>query len=573
MKTFLCYIRTRAWVLALAGVFLLIRLPLLDQLFLLLDERDIALTSYALAHTGADLRGIVFPASFEGISPNPPFVTVYLMAVWWLLGIPLTVYTTRLFFVLCATSVVILVYEVVLRITRHKWLAMVTTIVFCFSPWVYHITRLGLEINIAFPFLLVGVLFHMRKQYGIAYLGYIAAFFSYQGIRPTIVVVLVYIELFLALVGSGWQRYSLYRLGMHMLLVVVLVGISLGIEKNMLTHRYDEVVFLGSSRIADEVDYKRYIGNQSLAPINKLLYNKPTVIYSHMIERFLNGLDMSYLFVTGDYEPIYNNNITGQFFFPLVLFYVLGFLYLGRNPRKRYIAMVGMAVIGLVSSIINVFSLTFAIRSLLSGVGIAFIIALGLYGAHQRALSLMIRPRYSIYGVGVLVGICLVGHFLYSYMTLRPALISHLYNEDHRILAHYLEKLPSKQHTLHVPLPYHMLLSYAFFTLPDGSEWFDELGKTLVSSDDVLHYRHKSFMHCSDKAITASAISGVIFHVDCIDTRIVGLIDEGVIPADVLYYTDIPFGNYGKRPVYYSIHELSLQRQRELENSNVFMIE
>jgi hypothetical protein len=151
MKTITHYLISRRLVILLTVFFFFIRLPFLDSTFLLYDERDTLLTQHALARSGHDLYGNRLPASFDGISPQAPALAMYYGVPFFAAGYPLTVAWGRFLYLLPFSIVPLLVFEILFAITKRKGLAAATAAIFSFRPWVYHISRLALEINIAFP--------------------------------------------------------------------------------------------------------------------------------------------------------------------------------------------------------------------------------------------------------------------------------------------------------------------------------------------------------------------------------------------------------------------------------------
>src|SRR3990172_4458802 len=101
---------TKKILFALFILFILIRLPLLDQLNLLHDERDIVLSGWSIAKTGKDLFGKPFPLVFENISPNNPLFAIYFAALWFLLVPIKSVFLARLPFLLVSSLLVFICF-------------------------------------------------------------------------------------------------------------------------------------------------------------------------------------------------------------------------------------------------------------------------------------------------------------------------------------------------------------------------------------------------------------------------------------------------------------------------------
>ena len=158
------YLQSRKYVLLFCILFFLIRLPLLDQTNLLHDERDIVLSGYSIAKFGTDLYGTSFPMVFDGISPKNPVVAIYFSALSWLFFPIRTIFFARLPFVFISSFILLLTYEIILTLTKNKKNSIITALIFCFSPWIYHLTRLAMDINLAFVLLLAGMLLYFKKK-------------------------------------------------------------------------------------------------------------------------------------------------------------------------------------------------------------------------------------------------------------------------------------------------------------------------------------------------------------------------------------------------------------------------
>jgi len=158
------YLKKRKKIFFVALIFFLIQLPFLDQLSLLRGERDILLTGWSLAHTAKDLYGKLLPLEFTGIDPNVPFVPMYVTALWWLFVPVKSVFLARLFFVLLSTTVPFLIYEIINFVKKDEKIALITATIFCFSPGIFYLSRLALEIGVAFPLLLAGILCYLKEK-------------------------------------------------------------------------------------------------------------------------------------------------------------------------------------------------------------------------------------------------------------------------------------------------------------------------------------------------------------------------------------------------------------------------
>jgi len=167
-------------------VFIALRLIALDQQYLLHDERDLSLTGYAIAHTSKDFMGVQFPLNFPDTNPNSPPVPYYFNALWWLLGIPLSVFAVRLPYVLLTSLLIPALYDIVFQLTKKKSYAWCTTLIFISSPWIFHITRLGLDSPLALTLTLIALSLAIRRQLVTSLIFFFLAMNTYQAYRVVV---------------------------------------------------------------------------------------------------------------------------------------------------------------------------------------------------------------------------------------------------------------------------------------------------------------------------------------------------------------------------------------------------
>ncbi|MDA1317342.1 MAG: hypothetical protein O3B87_04975 [bacterium] len=496
LSSLISYLKKHRLLLIISIIYLLIRLVLLDHAFLLRGERDIAFTGYSLAHTGRDLYGNILPIEFFGIDMPTPFLSFYYSALWWIL-IPIkSVFTSRLPYVLATTSYIFLVYELTKTITKNNKLAITTSIIFAFSPGIYHLSRLALEVNIGMPVLLTGILLFLKKKRIWAYSLFVLSFFSYNGFRPLILPLLLFLELYPWMNGSSFKSF----LKMSVISTVfffALFGSSILIDGKMMYSRSSDIIFMSYEEIVPKVIYLR---NTSIAPENLkvVLHNKITETIHYMVDVFVQGQDFQYLFFQGDKAAIYATTFTGQFFLILLPLYYAGFLFFGRNLQKKYLYMLGFIPVAFVPSLINIDYISLTIRSILSTVGYAYIIACGfvfILPVLERAQKLI---KVSVIGLFIIfLGIELV-YFSYNYVYRRPITMFEMFFQSEKDIGEYLLNSDQK-YIIYDDSPRNIVTTYYFLKDKPNMREFQQLnnlghefsfdGHTIMkcpSSDDEI---------------------------------------------------------------------------------------
>ena len=453
------YLKRNKWLCILALLFLIIRLPLLGQMYLLHDERDIVMSGYSIAKTGRDLYGNFMPINFTGINPDNPLFAIYFSALGWLVMPWRSVVTARLPFVLISTSLIFLVYEVIYEITKNKRLALLTTIIFCFSPWIFHLTRLAMDVTVAIVYLLSGILFYLKKKRLPAYVLFFLTFYTYQGFRVLIPFLLIYLELFHYSNKRDTQSFIKNSIT-SAVVFFLLVGSILFIDARVTANRFDQLIFSKNESIAADVNFKR---STTIAHplVSRIFYNKATASVDYVITTFIKGQDFSYLFKNGDYSAINGNASAGQFFLVFFILYYLGLFALGKRFDKNNWYIAGFALLGLLPAIVRAGSVTFSIRAMLSALGFAYILALG-YELGRKTLD-NFSPLLKKLIMTVLIGTLLINviYFGYDFYARRPISVGEQFNANEINLVDYMQQTNREWKVYH-KYPYEPYMSYVF---------------------------------------------------------------------------------------------------------------
>lgn len=507
---------TKKLLFILFVLFILVRLPFLDQINLLPDERDIALSGWSIAQSGKDLFGKPFPLVFENISPNNPLFAIYFAALWFLF-IPIkSVFLARLPFVLISSLLVFIVFEIVRQITNDDKKSLITTAVLCFNPWIFHITRLALDIPLAMVFLFSGVLFYLKKKKFLALILFFLTAFTYQGSRLLIPFLLIYLELFFLIKKKSWGSFA-SNTSKNLLFVIFLVIIASFLEPGISKNRLSEIIFFNNEKNSQTVDFKR---NTSIASplIKRVFDNKLSASVDEVVLNFTKGLDISYLFKSGDYSPLNGNATTGQFLFIFILFYFLGIISIGKKSAVSDYYLIGLIPLGMIPALLSTLGLTFSIRGVLSSLGYSYLIASGIIFFSQLVNNYKLK-KIILSAVGIISVINLT-YFIYGYYIRRPITIGELFYENERQLSVFLLKnnLPL---TVYHQLPQNAFLSYVFFKNIDLD--LGEIQNNLARKN--YSYRTLSFKKCNHK-INYALSTNIIVHEPCLEKKAYDILND-----------------------------------------------
>jgi hypothetical protein len=400
-------LRPWRWLIVLTVIFFLIRLPFLDSFFFLHDERDIALSGASIAQTGKDLYGTIFPLYFKNISPDNPLVAIWWSAIWYTFSPEITVWNTRMG-ALCISSLLPFVLYLVLtqaKVPKRLILFILSTIVF--SPWIWHLTRLNMDITTASLTILAGIAAHLSGRRMIAYFFYALSFFNYQGFRPTLPFVIVYIELYLVYIH---QKITLFltSVGKGIFVVLVFFMISMHIESGLNMRRSAQIVFFATDSFTKEIDHNRRFTYLTYPHLAQFMHNKFIATTDSILQTAFEGINPRIFFKQGDPNQLNGIGYGGLFFLFQLPLFLLGFAQLSKAEYRSVLWLTGFIVVGMITSIIRIQGTTFAIRGFLMILGYGACIGLGAHTIYQWIVgkAKLIRvPLLSIFCIIILINI------------------------------------------------------------------------------------------------------------------------------------------------------------------------
>ena len=466
------------------------------------DERDLILTALSLAQTGKDLFDNSFPLVFSRISPQAPLLGMY----WTVPIISLfhitSPFVVKILYLLPTLFFPLLVFELIYVITKEKKVSFLAAFVVSFSPWYFHISRLAIEAHLAYFFCLLGLIFYTSKKKVLGLVFLLISYFSYFGIRPFLLFAIPYFELssyFLA-VKKNWKTIVL-SISIFLILFTSVFVLSSQIEKNT-TRSSNEIILLNNKKLTLETNFLREISDAPFF-MRGLIDNKVSLISKTIFDTFFKGLDFSYLFSTGDYVGIYANQITGQFFPFMFIFLVLGICFLAKKKKREYFMIAGLSLMGLISSLINSYSLTFSIRSIFSLIGIGFICALGIVYLYE-----FFGKKWRLIYVSTLACVYIFFSliFFYKYLFQIYKTTNNAFNEQERYSSDFMRKNNIK--TIIAPRIHSYYLSY-LTTLPSLSPSILIKTQNELKKLDGYNLENHQFFMCNGQQINYKSIEAV----------------------------------------------------------------
>ncbi|HZT11982.1 MAG TPA: glycosyltransferase family 39 protein, partial [Candidatus Baltobacteraceae bacterium] len=124
------------------------------------DEIDLYNSAYSIVHTGHDVDGRLMPFLYSPYSRNPPLYGIASYASAQILG--RTAFALRLPAVLFGLAAIVLLYAIVLELTRRREIALIAAMLAAIQPIFVHFSRVGWEPAAELPFVLGGLYLLLR---------------------------------------------------------------------------------------------------------------------------------------------------------------------------------------------------------------------------------------------------------------------------------------------------------------------------------------------------------------------------------------------------------------------------
>lgn len=336
-------------VLIIGGFFRLYRLGQIPP-GLLQDEASLGYNAISLVETGKDEYGASYPFTFKSFGDYKPPVYVYITAIIYKL-IGWQDYLPRVASALAGTISIGIIGLWIKNLTKSSFNGLLGATIFAFNPWSIHLSRVGLESNLALFFFLLGLLFYeLITNNQPNHLSIFAALLSFSLSAYTfhsyrfIVIAYLSIRLLLSIKLPFKARFFISN---HPLALTTLVVIAIfpGLLDPHSRVRFQQT-YIGSpeaqqlmfaiNRDSCHV-FSTTLPSGLIRQICQLIWNKYTMQIHILLQNLITHLSPQYLFFTGDQTMNRNPTGTGEFFFYLFPLFVIGFAFCLKNTSKRHL--------------------------------------------------------------------------------------------------------------------------------------------------------------------------------------------------------------------------------------------
>lgn len=299
------------------------------------DEASIGYNAFTILTTGKDEHGKFMPldafAAFGDYKPPVPiYLTVPFVAVFGLTELAVRL-PSALAGVLTVWVLYLLVLELFSRSKQAKSVALVSAALLAVTPWHIMLSRTGFEANIALLFLVTGVLFVLRSRsrpeyFYVAWLPFVLGIYTFNSTRyagPLIgLALLIY-------VGKHVAAHKKQVMAGLVIALIALLPIAPHLVSRQARLRFEEVSIFTDLRTVLTSNTRREA--DQFAWWSAAMHNRRVGYAREYLIHFFDNLEPRFLFMTGDGNPKFSIQDTGQLLLVSAPFLIFGWLTIFRD--------------------------------------------------------------------------------------------------------------------------------------------------------------------------------------------------------------------------------------------------
>lgn len=326
-------------VLILAGILRIWKIDLAPP-GALVDEASFGYNAYAILKTGKDEWGEKFPLTFKSFGDYKPPGYVYLTVPFVKL-FGLNLFSTRILSSISGVMTIFIVYLLITLLTKKNHLAVITSFILAISPWHIYMSRMAWDSNIALMFLLTGLFLLLKAISGkistllLSSLLFSLALYSYAGYRLLtplfilVVLIFLYIKKIISFKKIVFFLFFIFVFSFPLIPEVLFKGALTRFNQVSIISQQDNTMVINEKRAFCGMQ-----GNKLLLKVCYLVWNKPLVISTNFLKKYITAFSYDFLFYPGDQALFLNNPEYGGLYFWLFPFFLLGLVTIFKNYRK-----------------------------------------------------------------------------------------------------------------------------------------------------------------------------------------------------------------------------------------------
>jgi len=428
------------------------------------DEAALGYNAYSLLLTSKDEHGISWPLHFKSFGDYKPGGYVYL-ALPFIKVLGLTPLAVRLPNLIFSVLTILVLYKLVILVTRNSQLSALSAFVLAISPWHLQFSRGAWESSTALFFLLLGIywfylyLINHRKIFIYLFpLPLVIALTTYHSARIIAPLLLLTLVIF-----------NFKKLFNHQFLIAIFIGLILispvafSFLKNGGTTRFGGVGLTADrGPLSRSEELLNQHGNVKI--INRLIHNRRVLYVLSWIEKYSSHFNLNFLFLDGDEVPRSKNPDMGQLYLLELPLLLLGIIKLIQSKDKhlKQFTFSFLFIAPIASSI--TFQAPSALRALPLVIPFSILIALGLntfliYLQKYNNLKLIFYLLFTIYYLLSII------YYLDSYYVHAPKRYSFAWNSGFSEIVPSVESQKNKFQNIYFTDKYDQpYILYLFYT-------------------------------------------------------------------------------------------------------------
>lgn len=280
------------------------------------DEASIGYNAYSITQTGKDEWGDFLPIHFRAFGEFKLPVFIYSSAIFIKL-FGLSEVSVRIPAVLFSLGVVVVIYLLSRKIFESSFLGLLSSFFVTISPWFFIFSRTGYEVTVGLMFYLLAIylfLFIKKNSWYIFFsvLCFALSAYSYNSFRIIIPLTILF------LIVSQFKNAPFFSKKFIVPIILSAVILTLSVIPILRLYIYDA----GGARF------------QAV---------KETSVES-FVKNYLSHFSLDFLLINGDKNLRSQQLGFGEIYFPMLILWLLGFIYISREPRKGILILILMLI-------------------------------------------------------------------------------------------------------------------------------------------------------------------------------------------------------------------------------------
>ena len=323
------------------------------------DEAAWGYNAYSLGIDLKDEFGRLLPFDYlESFGDFKPPVYAYL-AILPVKIFGLNEFATRMpaafFGALTVLVVYFLVKELFKKHDQKEALALITGLLLAFSPWHIMLSRAAFEANVASFFIIFGVFAFIRgvreglpagRQGFFLVLSLLSFVFSLMTFNTARVFVPLFVLVLLVYFRKEiWQKRRSVLLG-AVLSFACLLPTLIFLTTPQSRLRFAEVNIFADVGIVEIANQQ--IANDQGAWWSKIIHNRRIGYVRSFLNHYFDHFDPAFLFISGDGNPKFSTQTTGQLYLVSMPFLIFGFLLLLKTKPEIFWLLLGWLLLGVI---------------------------------------------------------------------------------------------------------------------------------------------------------------------------------------------------------------------------------